>query len=268
MLHYVGDTTRANGALLPAFRGATLAVELLSAMYMTRHLLSAMLAGVLAVPATALAQHSAPAGASSAGTAAPVSAPSSSSGGGSSSAGPSSSGGGSSGGFFGPRQNAATGVAATYGRRRGDVPATGTAVRRGPTATGGTAVVLGGGGFYPWGYGFGGDFLGGYFDGYYSGYYGAYDPWYGWFPTYAPVTADGSEDTGAIRLRVKPSDASVYVDGYYVGVVDDFDNPFQRLTLEPGPHRLEIRGQGLQPLSLDVMIQEGTTITYLGALKK
>ena len=236
---------------------------------MKRHLLSSMLIGLLAVPATALAQHTAPAGASSAGTAAPVSAPSPSSSGGDSSSAGSSSSGGSSGGFsFGPRQHAVEGIAATYGRRRGDLPATGNAVRRGPTAAGGRAVVVGGGGFYPWGYGVAGGFLGGYFDGYYDGYYGAYDPWYGWFPTYAPVTADASEDTGAIRLKVKPSDASVYADGYYVGVVDDFDNPFQRLNLEPGPHRLDIRAQGLQPLSLDVMIQEGTTITYLGALKK
>ncbi len=33
----------------------------------------------------------------------------------------------------------------------------------------------------------------------------------------------------------------MYVDGYYVGRVDDFDGLFQRLHLASGPHRLEIR---------------------------
>ena len=33
----------------------------------------------------------------------------------------------------------------------------------------------------------------------------------------------------AIRLLVTPRDASVYVDGYAAGVVDDYDGVFQRL---------------------------------------
>ena len=45
-------------------------------------------------------------------------------------------------------------------------------------------------------------------------------------PTAAPV-----------RLKVRPSRAEVFVDGYYVGIVDEFDNPFQQLPLESGPHR-------------------------------
>ena len=36
---------------------------------------------------------------------------------------------------------------------------------------------------------------------------------------------------GDVRLMVRPRDAAVYVDGYYAGVVDDFDGVFQRLTL-------------------------------------
>ena len=40
--------------------------------------------------------------------------------------------------------------------------------------------------------------------------------------------------------RSRPRDAAVYVDGYYAGIVDDFDGVFQRLTLEVGPHRIEL----------------------------
>jgi hypothetical protein len=129
--------------------------------------------------------------------------------------------------------------------------------------TGGTIVISEGSGFYPWDYASGAGAIA--YGGYYGGYYGAYDPWYGWFPTYAPASY-GSDNTGSLRLKVKPADASVYVDGFYVGVVDDFDGVFQRLRLEPGPHRIEIRSPQHQPLAVDVMIQEDFTITYRGEL--
>jgi hypothetical protein len=54
----------------------------------------------------------------------------------------------------------------------------------------------------------------------------------------------------------------VYADGYYVGIVDDFDGVFQHLELEPGAHRIEIRGPGLPPTAFDVNIQPGRTITF------
>jgi len=54
----------------------------------------------------------------------------------------------------------------------------------------------------------------------------------------------------------------VYADGYYVGVVNDFDGRFQHLNLEPGPHRLEIRVENRQPISFEVNVRPGETITY------
>jgi len=119
-----------------------------------------------------------------------------------------------------------------------------------------------GGGFYQWGFAYGGAAIGGY----YGGYFGAYDPWYGWFPTYAPSYTQVSGYDGALRLKVKPSDASVYVDGYYVGVVDDFDGIFQRLHIEAGPHRIEIRAPQYETLTFDVQITPHETTTYRGAL--
>src|SRR6185312_3885852 len=37
----------------------------------------------------------------------------------------------------------------------------------------------------------------------------------------------------AVRIEVSPNDAEVYVDGYYAGIVDDFDGVFQRLRVTP-----------------------------------
>jgi hypothetical protein len=65
---------------------------------------------------------------------------------------------------------------------------------------------------------------------------------------------------------VKPRDAEVYVDGYYAGIVDDFDGMWQQLRLDDGGHRIEVRMPGLAPLTFDVMVQPGRTITYRGDL--
>ena len=228
-------------------------------------LAAAALTGALAIVVTASvnAQHTAPAGSTSTGTATPASGSSgsSSSSGGTSSASSAPSSSSSSGG------NSIVGDNGGAGHRRGGVPATGTAVPR--TGGPGAPITLGAGGFYPWGYVYGGG--AGIYDGFYGGYYGAYDPWYGFAPVYAPsssYTSTSSGETGAIRLKVKPSDASVYVDGYNVGVVDDFDGAFQRLRLTPGPHRLEIRALSYRPLTVVVLIQEDFTITYRGELMR
>jgi hypothetical protein len=129
---------------------------------------------------------------------------------------------------------------------------------------GGGPIIIGGSPIYPWGWGLGGAIA---YGGYYGGYYGEYDPWYGWSPLYASP-AYGSDSSGAIRLKVKPVEASVYVDGFYAGIVDDFDGAFQKLKLDRGPHRVEMRRPDYQPLSVDVMIQEDFTITYRGELAK
>ena len=67
---------------------------------------------------------------------------------------------------------------------------------------------------------------------------------------------------------MKPRQASVYVDGYYAGVVDEFDGVFQRLHIEPGPHRIEVQADGYEPLVFEIRIQPDRTITYTGELKR
>jgi hypothetical protein len=165
----------------------------------------------------------------------------------------------------------------SYARPRDGRPAVGTAVprRSAPPATGGGGGTYIPGGFYgPGGY-YGGYYGAGYgyydpwagyggFGGYYGGYY---DPWYGGYPAYQEPSAGYGVDEGRLRLKIKPSNAEVYVDGYYAGTVDDFDGIFQRLHLESGPHRIEIRALGYETLNFDVMISVDRTTTYEAVMK-
>jgi hypothetical protein len=181
---------------------------------------------------------------------------------------------------------------APRGRPRGSAPVVGTAVPRGtvPSTGGTTAVIVSGYGVAPW-Y-FAGLGLGGYYGGYlgaYGGGYGAYaggyyDPWFGAYPGYSPGYGPGygldygdpqappvygrREDEGSLHLKIKPRQAEVYVDGYYVGIVNDFNGMFHRLHVESGDHRIEVRASGYETLSFDVRVQPGRTTTYQGELKR
>lgn len=88
----------------------------------------------------------------------------------------------------------------------------------------------------------------------YPGYYGGGA--YGYFDI-APGFAYGS-----LRIVDAPRDAQVFVDGYYAGIVDDYDGVFQRLNLEPGGHQIEIDVYpGVPPLYFDVYVEPGRTVT-------
>jgi len=64
-------------------------------------------------------------------------------------------------------------------------------------------------------------------------------PW-GWYPPYRyPYASYGRyDDDASVRVQVPQRDTEVYVDGYYAGIVDDFDGIFQRLHVEPGEHEI------------------------------
>jgi hypothetical protein len=188
-------------------------------------------------------------------------------------------------------------------RPRGDNPSTGVAVPRGsrrPPSSGG--VYRNGGGFrdgrayrsgprgysnfnfyayprraYPYGYGgfglgyfyydpyrwypgfYGSVYSGGYYGGHGGGYYGGPGGYYG--------GGRYGYDLGELRLRVAPRHAEVYVDGYYAGVVDDYDGIAQSLTLESGPYRIELVAPGYEPLEFNVRITPGNKVTYRGELR-
>ena len=139
-----------------------------------------------------------------------------------------------------------------------------------PPAGGGGIFIpggyYGGYGYYdPWGYGSGYGYGGA---GYYGGYY---DPWYGGYPVVdmqSSYSSPSNDDEGSLRLKIKPRNAEVYVDGYYTGLVDDFDGIFQRLHLDSGPHRIEVRAAGYETLTFEVRITPDHTTTYQGEMKR
>jgi hypothetical protein len=102
-----------------------------------------------------------------------------------------------------------------------------------------------------------------------SPYYGS--PYYG-YPAYSPyayptppagyISPIPGRAYGGVRIEDAPQDGQVFADGYYMGVVDDFDNPFQHMNLEAGPHKIEIRAPGFEPVAFDVNVVPGETITF------
>jgi hypothetical protein len=94
--------------------------------------------------------------------------------------------------------------------------------------------------------------------GVYYGAGGVYD--YGYTPSYYYDPIPGRV-YGGVRITEAPPDAQVFADGYYVGIVDDFDGAYQHVNLEAGQHRIEVRAGGIPPISFDVYVQPGRTIT-------
>jgi hypothetical protein len=94
--------------------------------------------------------------------------------------------------------------------------------------------------------------------GVYYGAGGVYD--YGYTPSYYYDPIPG-QVYGGVRITEAPRDAQVFADGYYVGIVDDFDGVFQHVNLEAGQHRIEVRARDVEPISFDVYVQPGRTIT-------
>jgi hypothetical protein len=87
-----------------------------------------------------------------------------------------------------------------------------------------------------------------------------------WLGVDTPSPFEARGPAGGLRLKIQPKDAQVYVDGYYAGIVDDFNGLLQHLELAPGPHHVEVRTPGRQSLQFDVVIQARHTIVYEGTL--
>ena len=100
-----------------------------------------------------------------------------------------------------------------------------------------------------------------FFGGYYSPYFLGYSQWYPhpWFGSPAgPLFYPGSPFS-SVRLQVSPREATVYVDGYVAGIVDDYDGTFQRLNLVPGHHEIVVHLQGYRALRQSLYLSPGST---------
>ena len=113
---------------------------------------------------------------------------------------------------------------------------------------GGPRVVVVGGGFYrPY---------------FYDPFFFA-DPWYGYqypYPMGPYGYGYGSyEPDASVRVEVRPREAEVYVDGYYAGIVDDFDGAFQRLRVPPGEHEIELWLDGYRTVRQKIYLARDKT---------
>lgn len=112
-------------------------------------------------------------------------------------------------------------------------------VRRAPVRT----VIVGGHGY---GYRYG------YARPYYPYYYNSFGfGWYGYGPygPYAPYGPYFYEPASDLRIQVTPREAEVYIDGYLVGSVNDFDGVFQRLHVPYGEHQISVYREGFRTIN-------------------
>jgi hypothetical protein len=126
--------------------------------------------------------------------------------------------------------------------------------RRGPSHVRGPSVVVRGYFGYPY-Y----SPLWGFYPGYPYGYWGWESQW-----GYRGAYYRG----GWLRLQVTPKQTQVYVDGYYVGIVDDFDGIFQSLDLPPGGHELVLYLEGFRTVRQSFYVTVGRTFKVSYAMAR
>jgi PEGA domain len=134
-------------------------------------------------------------------------------------------------------------------------PAAVSAQPRGGYHGGGTHVSVGVGFGFGWGYPVYGYPLYGY-PYFYNPFWWGYPLWsYPAYPyPYYPYPYYSGAD---LRIQAQPKQAEVYVDGYLVGTVDNFDGTFQRLDMPPGEHEVTLYSPTYRPLSQRMLFRPG-----------
>jgi hypothetical protein len=120
-------------------------------------------------------------------------------------------------------------------------------------------IIVPGGGFLP----------GPYFP------YGPYPPFnpYAPYAPYGPYPAEAMHSTqrpvprGGLVLESLPDAAQVYVDGDYVGTVQDFGIRGRALELPAGGHRVELRSPGYELLTFNVTIKPNEVVRFRGDMQ-
>ena len=77
-----------------------------------------------------------------------------------------------------------------------------------------------------------------------------------------------AQPDASVHLDVTPHDAEVYVDGYYAGVVDDFDGMLQRLRVEPGQHEITLYHDGYRAVHQRVYLTRDRTFKIKQQMEK
>lgn len=122
--------------------------------------------------------------------------------------------------------------------------------------------------FSPYYYGgFGAGFGLGLYSRFYSDWYAPYYAGYPSFAQYPYPYRSYSGNWSSARVEVKPREAQVYLDGYFVGIVDQFDGVFQRLDLPTGEHELTVYLKGYQPYRQRTLFRPGESYNFRAVLE-
>ena len=73
---------------------------------------------------------------------------------------------------------------------------------------------------------------------------------------------------GSLVLETVPDRAQVFVDGYYVGLAEEFGPGGRALNLSAGAHRIELRAPGYETLTFSVMIEPNGIVRYRGDMQR
>jgi hypothetical protein len=68
------------------------------------------------------------------------------------------------------------------------------------------------------------------------------------------------EDFGSLELLVEPPDASVYLDGRFLGTAEDLARLRRGLTVDAGEHELEVVRPGYAPETLAFTVEPGEEV--------
>jgi hypothetical protein len=72
---------------------------------------------------------------------------------------------------------------------------------------------------------------------------------------------------GGLVLETIPDLAQVYIDGFYVGLAEEFGLRGRALDLTAGPHHVELRAPGYETLTFSVMIEPNGIVRYRGDMQ-
>jgi hypothetical protein len=73
---------------------------------------------------------------------------------------------------------------------------------------------------------------------------------------------------GGLVLQTIPDAAQVFVDGYYVGLAEEFGLRGRAMDIRAGAHRIELRAPGYETLTFSVMIEPNDIVRYRGDMQK
>jgi PEGA domain len=87
------------------------------------------------------------------------------------------------------------------------------------------------------------------------------DPLWGPGPyPYAAAYPNGACLSASVRVLATPKQADVYVDGFFAGLVDDFDGREQPLSITPGDHAITLYREGYRTVTRRIAATARSTV--------